>query len=128
MIERYQLPGSMLTALCAGAGSPEDIALLWSGQLSKRLLQLRAIIDATGFRALEAGRRAQLEDSYRSLAVVQRDQPRIVADLLRTPQVGAWVACCLRRLTSEDGDRSASAPLWIDLAHLGAITAAAALR
>ncbi|PZS38332.1 MAG: hypothetical protein DLM62_14335, partial [Pseudonocardiales bacterium] len=121
----------MLAALCEGGGSPADVALLRSGQLSKRMLQLRAIVDASERWAVEAGELARVEQSYQSLIAVQRYEPGIVAELLASPQVGAWAAWCLRRLTSGgrgDGDHSELPPLWVDLAHLGAITAVAAIR
>ncbi|MGQ0716761.1 MAG: HEXXH motif domain-containing protein [Pseudonocardiales bacterium] len=131
MTERYRLPQDMLAALCEGGGSSADLALLRSGQLSKRMLQLRAIVDACERRAVEAGELARVEESYQSLAAVQQNQPQIVAELLASPQVGAWAAWCLRRLTSgrrDPGSRPELPPLWVDLAHLGAITAVAAIR
>lgn len=120
----------MLAALCEGGGSSADLALLRSGQLSKRMLQLRAIVDACERRAVEAGELARVEESYQSLAAVQQNQPQIVAELLASPQVGAWAAWCLRRLTGgRDPDgRPELPPLWADLAHLGAIAAVAAIR
>jgi HEXXH motif-containing protein len=60
------------------------------------------------------------------LAAVQRHNPAAVNDLLAGPQVGAWTSWCLRRLSRPDDDPGT--PLWIDLAHLGAIAAAAAIR
>lgn len=131
MTERYRLSHSMLAALCEGGGSLANLALLRSGQLSKRMLQLQAIVDASERRAVEAGELARVEESYQSLVAVQQDQPRIVAELLASPQVGAWAAWCLRRLTSGRGDHgghSEMPPLWVDLAHLGAIAAVAAIR
>ena len=80
----------MLAALCDGGGSSADLALLRSGQLSKRMLQLRAIIDASESRAAEAGELARVAESYQSLVTVQQNQPQIVAELLASPQVGAW--------------------------------------
>jgi HEXXH motif-containing protein len=121
----------MLAALCEGGGSPADVALLRSGQLSKRMLQVRAIVDASERRAVEAGELARVEESYQSLVAVQRYAPRVVAELLASPQVGAWAGWCLRRLTSgrhDHGDHSELSPLWVDFAHLGAIAAVAAIR
>lgn len=131
MTVRHRLPRHMLAALCAGGGSSTDVALLWSGQHSKRLLQLRAIVDVVERCAVEAGQMARIEDGYRALVAVERHQPHIVAELLAGPQVGAWAAWCLRRLMRDRGGRGGSSelpPLWVDLAHLGAIAAAAAIR
>lgn len=121
----------MLAALCEGGGSSADLALLRSGQLSKRMLQLRVIVDAIANKAVEAGELARVEESYQFLVAVQRYEPRIVRQLLASPQVGAWAAWCLRRLTSGHrnyGGRSGTPPLWVDLAHLRAIAAVAAIR
>lgn len=131
LTERYRVPQHVLAALCEGGGSSVDLALLKSGQLSKRMLQLRAIVDAIERRAVEAGEFARVEESYQSLVAVQRYQPRVVAELLVSPQVGTWAAWCLRRLASgrrEHGGGSEMPPLWVDLAHFGAIAAVAAIR
>jgi HEXXH motif-containing protein len=119
----------MLAALCEGGGSPADVAILRSGQLSKRMLQVRAIVDTSERHAVEAGELARVEESYQSLVAVQRYAPRVVAELLASPQVGAWAGRCLRRLTSGHRDHGDHwEPLWVDLAHLGAIAAVAAIR
>lgn len=119
----------MLAALCEGGGSPADVAILRSGQLSKRMLQVRAIVDTSERHAVEAGELARVEKSYQSLVAVQRYAPRVVAELLASPQVGAWAGRCLRRLTTGHRDHGDHwEPLWVDLAHLGAIAAVAAIR
>lgn len=108
----------------SGAGDRPEIELFQAGQVSRRLVQLRAILDLVRRDAPEAGTVAGLWDSFAALAEVQRHNPLAVTDLLSGPQVGAWAARCLRRLTG----RSSATPLWVHLAHLGAVAAAAAIR
>lgn len=135
MTRTHVLPPDLVTSLCAG-GDAEEVALLRAGQHSKRLVQLRAILDLVDRTAQDAGRRAGFRDSFRALATVQRAAPAVVADLLSGPQVGAWAAHCLRALTgpptatptATPTETPTETPLWTHLAHLGAITVAAASR
>jgi HEXXH motif-containing protein len=100
------------------------------------MLQLRAILNAAE-READVHSIARLKESFRALERVQRHSPNVVAALLASPQVGAWAACCLRRLGGSRRDYDPSKyrtsrmelrPLWVDLAHLGAIAATAALN
>ncbi len=107
-----------------GAGSHTETDLLRGGQLSKRLVQLRAILDLAEQDAPEAARIAGLQESFAALAAIQRSAPAVVADLLSGPQAGAWAARCLRRLAGS----ASPTPLWIHLAHLGSLAFVAAVR
>lgn len=99
--------------------------LLRAAQHSKHLVQLRAIVDAVAEFAPDAAASARLGESSRLLADLQRAAPEVTAQLLAHPQVGAWAAWCLRRVRGAVTDDVA---LAVDLAHLGAIVAAAAVR
>ena len=110
----------------AGGGDRAERDLLRAGQVSKRLAQLRAILDLTAEHWTEAGRAAGMRDGYDALAAVQRLAPGAVADVLGGPQVGAWAAWCLRRL--RNGEADDGTPLWVHLAHLGSVAASAAIR
>ena len=109
----------------SGGGDRAERDLLRAGQVSKRFAQLRAILDVADRDLPEAGRIAGLRDSFEVLAAVQRHDPGAVADLLGGPQVGSWAAWCLRRLNQGERDGT---PAWLDLAQLGSVAAAAALR
>jgi len=110
----------------AGGGDHAEWNLLRDGQYSKRLIQLLAIRGMVANSRADLDRKAEFDRSYRALAIVQRHAPGAVAEILRGPQVGAWAAWCLRRLGhGEAGDNT---PLWVHLAHLGSIAAAAAIR
>lgn len=96
-----------------GGGDQAERDLSRLAHVSKRMTQLRAILDATGDRP-------GVRENYQVLADVQRHDPRAVAELLSGPQVGAWAALCLRSIATGAQD-----PLWT---HLGAVAAAAAVR
>ncbi|HEV2778995.1 MAG TPA: HEXXH motif domain-containing protein [Actinophytocola sp.] len=125
MTATHVLPPGLVSSI-GGAGDRSEIDVLWAGQVSKRLVQLRAILDLVQQRAPDAGEVAGIRHSFAALAAVQRRDPGAVSRLLSGPQVGAWAADCLRRLARP---ASASAtPLWVHLAHLGSVAAAAAVQ
>lgn len=106
--------------MCGGGDEPER--KLWrAAHVSKRMAQLRAILDTVDD---DLAAKSGVRDSFRILAEVQRHDPRMVAELLSSPQVGAWAATCLRLLASREPD----SPVWLHLAHLGSVAAVAALR
>jgi HEXXH motif-containing protein len=109
-----------------GGGDRAERNLLRDGQYSKRLIQLLAIRGMVANDRADLDRKAGFDESYRALAVVQEHAPDVVAEVLRGPQVGAWAAWCLRRLGRGEADDNT--PLWVHLAHLGSIAAAAAIR
>lgn len=102
-----------------GGGDQAERDLLRAAHVSKRLAQLRIILD-------KAGDNAGLRENYQALADVQRRDPHTVAELLSGPQVGAWAALCVRLLTA--GAPAPRYPLWTHLAHLGSVAAAVAVR
>jgi HEXXH motif-containing protein len=104
-----------------GGGDEAERTLLRAAHVSKRMAQLRAILDSVDD---ESAARSGVRQSFQALAAAQRTAPDTVTDLLGSPQVGAWAATCLRLITA----RSPDTPLWTHLAHLGAVAAVAALR
>ncbi|MEV4316718.1 HEXXH motif domain-containing protein [Actinocrispum sp. NPDC049592] len=123
MTTTHTLPSGLVESM-SGAGSRAETDLLRGGQLSKRLVQLRAILDLAGQDAPEDAQIAGLRESFAALAAIQRRAPDVVAGLLSGPQAGAWAARCLHRLAGSPS----RTPLWIHLAHLGSIALAAAVR
>lgn len=103
----------------SGGGDQAERDLSRAAHVSKRMVQLRAILDTADY---DAAAKVGLHDSFQALAQAQRRDPRVVAELLGSPQVGAWAATCLRLLASAEG------PLWTHLGHLGAVAATAAQR
>jgi HEXXH motif-containing protein len=114
-----------LAMLLVGDGSSQAAGVLRAAQLSRHLVMLRGILDLAQERAPEDAACAGLLDSYQVLSDLDGVRPGSLHGLIGYPYVGEWAVTCLQRLS-----RSADAtdvPLWLDLAHLGAIAAAAAI-
>jgi HEXXH motif-containing protein len=127
-IATHQVPATSFTLLAHGRADAPTMRLLHAGQLSKHVLLVRTVLDAARpfFREASA---ARLSEAVTLLDEVQRRAPAAAADVLGYPLVGAWAAHCLRRLRGpSDGLAGGMAPLWVDLAQLGSIAAAAAIR
>lgn len=120
MITAHRLPRPDFDALARGLGDPGTVRALRAGQLSKHLLQLRALLDAAG----PAGLRPALEPGFQLLAATQQVAAEAVTDLLLHPPVGGWLAHSLRLLRRGGGGPAAA----VELGYLGAIAAAAAQR
>ena len=125
MIQTHHLCASDMAALSTGRGDAAIVRRLAAAQLSRRLLRLRALMDAA--RNLPADEAAAVQDGYDLAAAVQQRDPRPVAEVLMYPSVGTWSAYCLRRIRGS-GSARGTRPLGTDLGHLAAIAAAAAVR
>ncbi|MET9606271.1 HEXXH motif domain-containing protein [Streptomyces sp. NPDC006512] len=112
-LARFAVSSHTLRALASTEPSAEGTRLVRDVRRSKRLVLLRAVLDAApGDEAAE--RWALLEEA-------ERQDPDAVRDVLHYPATGVWAEETLRRLHAPDGP----AP---DLGHLGALAVAAALR
>jgi HEXXH motif-containing protein len=125
MIGRLSLADRDLKALLAGGGSSHTFQVLRAAQLSRHLVMLRGILDLAQERAPEDAARAGLQDSYQVLSDLDGARPGDLHGLIGYPYVGEWAFTCLERLWRADD--TTDVPLWLDLAHLGAIAAAAAI-
>lgn len=125
MISRLSLAERDLAMLLAGGGSSQIIGVLRAAQLSRHLVMLRGILDLAQERAPEDAARAGLQDSYQVLSDLDGARPGSLHGLIGYPYVGEWAATCLQRLRRSDD--ATDVPLWLDLAYLGAIAAAAAI-
>ncbi|MEV7420609.1 HEXXH motif-containing putative peptide modification protein [Streptomyces sp. NPDC089919] len=105
----------VLRALASTEPSAEGARLLGEVRRSKRLLLLRAILDAAPG--------TESAEHWALLEEAERQDPAAVRDVLHYPATGVWAEETLRRLHAPGG--RAPAP---DLGHLGALAAAAALR
>ncbi|MGW1561683.1 aKG-HExxH-type peptide beta-hydroxylase [Streptomyces sp. NPDC002144] len=108
-------------SLAACRPSSAALRVLRDGQVSRRLLMLKSVADvaregAPGFWASHAS--AAWDLCIRA----RRTDVRAFEDVLLHPHVGVWLGRCLR---ASDGPRPA---LGSDLARLGGLAAAAALR
>ena len=134
----HRLAPDDLAALAAGLGDRRTIRLLRDGQVSKRMLQLRALLDT-----------ADSEETARHFALwatAADRSPEAGPAVLALPHTGAWLATALRRLRTPMPSGSASAaavgrttgglvveaapewPVEAELTPLGSIAAVAALR
>jgi HEXXH motif-containing protein len=115
-------------ASTGGAGEIQMLTpqRLRAAELGKHKALLAAIMRMATHQAVPDYERA-LAIPYRLLSDVEALAPSVVADLLATPQFGAWANDILRRLL---GDESApdGVPLPIDLGHLALFAATAAAQ
>jgi len=117
-LPRHQLPWPFFTQLSAGPVGEPVMRRLRAGQLSKRKLQLRALIELME----AAGTPAR---SWSVLVAAERRNPDVVDELLLHPSAGVWLVRSLRKLSGTPVD---STPLRTDLDYLASLTGAAALR
>ncbi len=125
MIRNYQLSRSALDLLAAGGSDAAVLDLLHEAQLSKHLLLIRELAHVA--RTTWQGEYAAVgvAESIERLSELQEQAPGDARAVLSSAQVGAWAMYCLRRM---HGTISGPVPLEVDLAHLGNIVAAVALR
>ncbi|MFJ9642594.1 HEXXH motif domain-containing protein [Streptomyces sp. NPDC101206] len=106
----------VLRALASTEPSAEGTRLVRAVRHSKRLVLLRAVLDAA-----PGGRSGEAADHWALLEEAERHDPDAVHDVLHYPATGVWAEETLRRLHAPQGPAA-------DLGHLGALAVAAALR
>jgi HEXXH motif-containing protein len=127
LIAHHRVPAPAFTLLAHGRADARVMGLLRAGRQSKQTLLIRAILDAARpFRRAAAA--AGLDDAVALIDEVQQRSPAAAAEVIGYPLVGAWAAQCLRRLRRGGTQLDAGTPLWVELAHLAAVAAAAAIR
>jgi HEXXH motif-containing protein len=110
-----------------GKGQVPALSRLRSGELGKHKALLAFITrnaERGGLPRSEYER--ALAIPYRLLADVEARAPHLVADLLSTPQFGAWGDTCARRLLAGTAHAPGGVPLATDLGHLALFAATAA--
>jgi HEXXH motif-containing protein len=101
-----------------GIGGDASIEVLRQGQLAKRLIMLKMLLSEVEANFPSDADRAGLAAAFGYLVAAQRTHPDDVDELLRYPNLGRWLAVCLRRIQS--GPPGADLPpLWADLGYLG---------
>ncbi|BCB76334.1 hypothetical protein GCM10022251_24640 [Phytohabitans flavus] len=118
MITYHHVPDSIFAALASGLGGPAAVERLGSVQHSKQLLLLRYLAERWG--GDESG-----DSAVDVLVQAERRDPQAVADLIADPMVGEWAVQTTRRISGGTGSTAHDSA---DLAQLGALAAAAALR
>ncbi|RST03604.1 radical SAM protein [Streptomyces sp. WAC07149] len=112
-LARFAVTSHTLRALASTEPSEEGTRLVRDVRRSKRLLLLRAVLDAAPG--------AETAEHWALLEEAERQDPAAVHDVLHYPATGVWAEETLRRLHAPQGPPP-------DLGHLGALAAAAALR
>ncbi|MET9129862.1 HEXXH motif domain-containing protein [Streptomyces antibioticus] len=114
-LPRHHLPPERLAELVRGEGGPATLDLLLGGERSRRLLLLRLLDDST-----------DLGPAWDLISAAQRLAPQVVDEVLMYPQTGMWLTTALRRLRGRAPVEEP--PPWVELGHMAALAAAAALR
>jgi len=121
MFKQHILAAADFDTLAAGFGSASTIVALRAAQFSRRLVGLRAVLDAaerTGH-----GEAAGIAAGVDLLIRAERQDPLAVASVIGYPFIGSWVGHCLRLLS-----RGPAADIVAGLGHLRGIAAAAAIQ
>ncbi|MGP4114105.1 aKG-HExxH-type peptide beta-hydroxylase [Streptomyces sp. 4N509B] len=118
-------------------GGPEQLDVLTAGQHTRRLLLLRMLFDAVdSVDAAGVADAARTTDAATTrlaraardhadlLEAAERVAPPAARRVLFYPLTGPWAEACVRRLADAGAPRETAR----DLAHLGSLAAAAALR
>ncbi|MFD0344485.1 HEXXH motif-containing putative peptide modification protein [Streptomyces sp. NPDC127117] len=127
------LPDHMLRQLGRTEGDADTLRVLVRDQDTRRLLLLRALLDAAEAApadVLPPHALDRLRQDWALLEKAERADRTAVRTVLLHPLVGPWAQRCLRGL-SGPGPASGIAPgpeLRADLHHLSALAAAAAIR
>jgi HEXXH motif-containing protein len=117
-LPRHQLPAAVFDQVARGGGGPAAFAVFSRTEFSRRLVLLRAIVDAAGQAGPAHG--AMARHAYGVLAVTHRHSPAAVRRVLTHPSVGPCCGDLLRTLV-----QGRQPP---DLDRLLEIAAAAAVR
>ncbi|MFD3662354.1 HEXXH motif-containing putative peptide modification protein [Streptomyces sp. NPDC058659] len=121
----HLVPSAHFDALAAGRGDAGTIRFLRTTEYSRRLLLLRALLDAVAETPGALGPLPDVDSVWDTLTAAQERAPKDFGELLLHPQVGVWLGHGLRRLRRTAwGD----GPLWTDLGHVFTVCAVAALR
>ncbi|MFB7214509.1 HEXXH motif-containing putative peptide modification protein [Streptomyces sp. NPDC056255] len=119
------LPDYMLRQLGRTEGDADTLQVLVRDQDTRRLLLLRALLDAAEAApadVLPPGALDRLRQDWALLETAERADRAAVRTVLLHPLVGPWVQRCLRGLSGPGPE------LRSDLDHLSALAAAAAIR
>ncbi|MFD7295469.1 HEXXH motif-containing putative peptide modification protein [Streptomyces sp. NPDC059897] len=132
------LPDHALTELGRTEGGPQALALLVRAQDTRRLLTLRAVLDAVTQadpRLCPPPARRRLREDWALMeaadATTSRPADSPARARLLHPLVGPWVQRCLTLLRTDPyrpGAQERSRQLAYELAHFSALAAAAAAR
>jgi len=118
-----------MPAVIGGSGENQatELGRLRSAELGKHKALLASIMRTAPGAIPEDYERA-LGRPYQLLRDVEAGAPQAIADLLATPQFGAWADDCLRHLLTAEGGDGGGVPLATDLGQLALFAVTAAIR
>ena len=121
------LPDDLLPVLGGTGSTPRLLDLLVAHQRARRLLTLRAVLEAVRDApagSLPDGTADRLLADWRLLEEAERADPAEARRVVHYPHTGAWAERCLRALTRSGQTHRAA----VELPHLAALAAGAAAR
>lgn len=122
----HQLSQADFDSLAMTDDGADVVRRLQSAQRSRRLLQLRAFMDAVAENPELYGPLPSPEDAWDLLARVQAHTPAAFQAVLNHPYTGTWLAHVKRLVDKVVNDQDR--PIWVQVGHLHALAAAAAIR
>ena len=125
-IRLHSLSASVLGALNSTAEDEHAVGALLDTEKSRRLLLMRAVLDATVH--LPDAEAAGVREAWDLLEAAEKADPEAFHAVLLDPQVGLWAAAIFRRLFPP-ADREpvpGEPPLWVELGFLGQLAATVA--
>ncbi|MBL1098769.1 HEXXH motif domain-containing protein [Streptomyces coffeae] len=120
----HRLSERCFTELGRGSGGVSSVAELRSGQRSRTMLLLRALVGIAADHPALPGPLPDAREPWRLLIRAERAAPAAVERVLLHPQAGTWLNRCLRGLR---GREPVKTPLWTETGYLYAMAASAAL-
>jgi HEXXH motif-containing protein len=122
-METMLLSKNAFRGLATGDIRPATIDELADGQRYRRMVMLRALLDAAAGDPATAGPLPSVARAWDALERIQATAPTALDSVLQHPQVGSWLAYTLRR---HRGGASGEAPSHIDFGQLNTVALAAA--
>jgi HEXXH motif-containing protein len=122
-----QVPDELLREMGRTGSGPRMLEMLVADQRRRRLVALRAVLEAVRAApagSLPAGTAERVLRDWRLLEAAERADPDAARRIVHYPHTGPWAERCLRRLTVPGQAHRAAA----GLPYLAALAAAAAAR
>ncbi len=125
LLGSHRLAARDFDAIASGGAGVAVLRQLRASEHSQRLLLLRTLLDAVRGRLDAFGPLPAADQAWELLIQAESSDASQVAAVLDYPATGLWAALTLRRLRARRFDDT---PLWVEVGHLHAIAAAAAIR
>ncbi|MFD5566966.1 aKG-HExxH-type peptide beta-hydroxylase [Streptomyces cadmiisoli] len=120
----HRLTDAVLQPLYSVVEESEAVAFLLDAELSRRMLLLRAILDAIGGSGVRPEDAEETRRAWCLLESAERRAPAAFREVLLDPQSGVWAASLLRRLSRPSpAATEGEAPLRVELGFLAQLAA-----